>query len=76
MQWGKKKGIVPKSLSYEEHDTSAELVAVSAVGFITRYVETVFWEEFCFANCGYVDLVRVHEKFEFCFLFVDGVCVP
>ena len=46
-----------ESLSYEEHDTSAELVAVSAVGFITGYVETVFWEEFSFANCGYVDLI-------------------
>jgi len=67
---------VSESLSYKEHDTSAEFVAVSAVGFITGYVETVFWEEFCFADCGYVDLIRMHEKFEFCFLFGHGVCIP
>jgi len=57
VQWGEDEWIVLESLSYEEHDTSAELVAVSAVGFITGYVETVFWEEFSFTNCGYVDLV-------------------
>jgi hypothetical protein len=52
------------------------LVSICAVGDVSGDVESGCGWKFRFIDGCYIDVIFVEEQDKFCFLVVDGVCVP